>query len=658
MNSISAPHIELPSPSSPLRILLLEHSPQDASSILRELRNAGISVDPTILHQRSAFESALSSQSFAAVLAAYNLPGWTGLDAFSHLRQAGNDTPFLLVTGDLSEDAAAQCIQHGVNDYILKDRLARLPIALMRALEEKQLRDANTQVRFQLAESEARSRELIENSIYGIFRVSLDGTFLSANSALLQLLACNSFHELQSFNLATDIFRFPENFSHLLSSCREHGLVHSDETEWRRKDGGLVSIRLHFRCLSLPGPADAIEGVAEDVTELRLLERQLLQAQKFESIGQLAGGIAHDFNNVVGAILGWAELGFEQSRSHPVIAERFVRIREQADRAASLTRELLAFARRQTLQPRPVDLNAASHSLASFFDKVIDKNIEIKVISANLQPVKADPTQIEQVLMNLCLNACDAMPDGGRLTIETEMVLLDDSYCRFYPYVVPGPYAVLSVSDTGVGMDPETRDRIFEPFFTTKDRGKGTGMGLATVYGIVKQHSGFIHVYSEPKQGSLFRVYLPSLDPLTSAGQSSGAVAFPALNLRGTETILLAEDHDSIREMVRQTLVGLGYHVLAAADGQQALRLCESDTPALAILDVIMPHMGGSAAASALRARVPNLPILFTSGYSESAESSRLHLPASRFLQKPYSPTALGRAVREILDAPCPCSPV
>ncbi len=575
MKSSSAPQVDPPSPTSPLRLLLLEHSQKDAAAILHELRSAGISVDPIIVHQRSDFESALSSQNFAAILAAYTLPGWTGLDAFSHLRQTGNETPFLLVTGVLSEDATAQCTQHGVNDYMLKDRLARLPVALKRALEERQLRDANAQVRFQLAESEARSREPIENSIYGIFHVSFEGSFLSPNSVLLQLLACNSLHELQSLNLATDVFRYPENFSRLLASCREHGLVHSDETEWRRRDGGLVSVRLPFRYLSLPGSADAIEGVAEDVTELRLLERQLLQAQKFESIGQLAGG-AHDFNNVIGAILGWAELGYEQSRAHPVIAERFTRIREQAERAASFTRELPVFARRQTLEPRPVDLNAAFHSPATLFDKVIDKNIEIKVISANVQPVNAGPAQIEQVLMNLCLNARDAMPDGGRLSIETEMVLLDDSYCRLYPYVVPGSYAVLSVSDTGIGMDPEARERIFEPFFTTKHGGKGSGMGLATVYGIVKQHSGFIHVYSELKQGSLFRVYLPAMEVPLLAGYSSAPEASPTFNLHGTETILIAEDHDSIREMVRQTLVGLGYRVLAAADGQQALRLCET----------------------------------------------------------------------------------
>jgi two-component system, cell cycle sensor histidine kinase and response regulator CckA len=310
----------------------------------------------------------------------------------------------------------------------------------------------------------------------------------------------------------------------------------------------------------------------------------------------------------VGAILGWAELGFEQNRNNPQAAERFTRIREQAERAAALTRELLAFARRQVLQPRAVDLNDVAGGLVSFLDKVIGKDIEFKFLSAPLDSVKADPTQIEQVLMNICLNARDAMPQGGRLVIETEMVELDDAYCHFYPYVHPGRYAVISVSDTGIGMDAETRDRIFEPFFTTKERGKGTGMGLATAYGIVKQHSGFIHVYSEPGHGSLFRVYLPVLQstPLEGGGEN---VPPPSLaQIRGTETILLAEDHESVREMARQGLLSLGYRVLSAADGQEALELCSHETPALAVLDVIMPKLGGPAAAAKLLQTLPDLP--------------------------------------------------
>jgi two-component system cell cycle sensor histidine kinase/response regulator CckA len=498
--------------------------------------------------------------------------------------------------------------------------------------------------------SEARNRDLVENSIYGISRVTADGQFLDGNPALLSILGCASAAELQELNLVRDVFRFPEQGSELVASCREHGQVRGGESEWRRRDGGIVAVRLHLRWLSKPEHAGSIEIIAEDVTELRAMERQVRQSQKFEAIGQLAGGIAHDFNNVVGAILGWAELGIEQNRKAPQVVDRFAKIREQAERAATLTRQLLAFARRQVLQPRAVDLNAVTSGLVSFLDKVIGKDIELKVITAPLDCVKADPTQIEQVLMNLCLNARDAMPGGGRLVIETEMVELDDAYCRFYPQVPPGRYAVLSVSDTGQGMDAETRERIFEPFFTTKEHGKGTGMGLATVYGIVKQHGGFIHVYSEPGQGSLFRVYLPAHEGAVAEGSSVKAPA-PALGeMRGSETVLIAEDHESIREMARQTLLSLGYRVLSAGDGEEALRLCENEAPALAILDVIMPKLGGPAVAAKLTALFYGIPILFTSGYSQDSEGAVPATTGARYLQKPYSPTTLGRIVREILD--------
>jgi PAS domain S-box-containing protein len=636
----------------PLRILLLDDSQQDAETIIQELHSAGLAVECTVVGDREGFTEALSSVDYSAILAVDYLLDWNGIEALHFLRDTGKDIPFLLLTESLGEEAAAEFIRQGLNDCVWKDRLTRLPVALKRALDEKQLRDANARAQAALLESEARNRELVENSSYGIFRTSLHGTFLAANASLLELLVCKNITELKTLNLSTDVFRFPAQFAQLLVTCRQIGFVHSAETELRRKDGGLISVRLHLRYLSLPEQADQLEGIIEDVTELRALERQLAQAQKFETIGQLAGGIAHDYNNVIGAILGWAELGYEQSGNYPAIAERFARIRDQADRAAALTRELLAFARRQALQPRAVDLNAVTQGLTNLLDKVIDKSIEVKILPGSIAPVKADPSQIEQVVMNLCLNARDAMPEGGRLVIETELVQLDEAYCRFYPYVLPGCYVVLSVSDTGVGMDEQTRERIFEPFFTTKGRGKGTGIGLATVYGIVKQHGGFIHVYSEEGHGSLFRVYLPAMEAGVSLAAAEPVGMTAAGNLRGTETILLAEDHDSIREMARQSLVNFGYRVLAATDGEQAVRLCAEERPSLAVLDVVMPHLGGLATAAQLLTRFPGLPILYTSGYSESSRLGISTSAESRYLQKPYSPTALGRAIREMLGRP------
>jgi two-component system cell cycle sensor histidine kinase/response regulator CckA len=504
-----------------------------------------------------------------------------------------------------------------------------------------------------LALSEARNRDFVENTVYGIFRISAEGGFLDANPALLRILGCTS-EELKPPALVRDLFRYPAQYAECLAACRQQGRVHGMETEWRQRDGGIVAVRIHVRGLSASETAAA--AIVEDVTAVRAMERQLHQAQKFEAVGQLAGGVAHNFNNVVGAILGWAELGLDQSRGHPEIGERFARIREQAERAAALTRELLAFARRQVLQPRAVDLNAVTSDLASFLDKVIRKDIELKVVNAPLEPIKADPTQVEQVLMNLCLNARDAMPQGGRLLIETEMVELDESYCRFNSVTV-GRYAVLSVSDTGIGMDAEMREHIFEPFYSIKEQGKNGGMGLATAYGIVKQHGGFIHVYSEIGQGSLFRVYLPIAQSPRPESTRTPARAQSMAEVRGSETILLAEDHDSIREMARQALVQLGYRVLSAVDGEEALKLCESDKPALAILDLVMPKLNGPETAAKLVANIENLPILFTSGYSQESKRVETAAHTARYLQKPYSPSTLGRMVREILDQAKPPAP-
>ena len=629
-----------------LRVLVLEQSSNDSEALLRELRKAGMDIDPVVVAGRADFEAAITSGGFAAVLTGDQAAGWTALEALQCFRQAGHETPFLLVINSSLEEEDAESLKLGFDDYVLRERLTRIPAALKRVIQEKQLRDEKDRISSALQDSETRNRELIENSQYGIFRVALDGSFLSANPALLQILACGSPGELQRLNLATDVFRYREEFVKLIAACRAHGLVQSAESEWHRKDGGLVSVRLRMRHLSLPGSEEVLEGMVEDVTELRALEHQLRQAQKFETIGQLAGGIVHDFNNVVGAILGWAEIGFEQSRSYPSIAERFGRIREQADRAASLTREFLSFARRQANQLRPVDLNAVIKGLTSFLDKVIGKDIEIKYVEGVLRPVHADIAQIEQVLMNLCLNARDAMPDGGNLSIETEMVQLDDTYCRLYSGVSPGCYAVISVTDTGAGMSAETRERIFEPFFTTKECGKGTGIGLAPVYGIVKQHGGFIQVYSEPGNGSRFHVHLPVMDEALDAGAPHVTEAPASADLHGKETILYAEDHESIREMVRQSLVNLGYRVMAASDGEQALRFCEYETPALAILDVVMPHMGGQATAARLVARFPKLPILYTSGYLQASPNSPPQVPNTRFLQKPYSPVSRPRHPR------------
>ena len=398
---------------------------------------------------------------------------------------------------------------------------------------------------------------------------------------------------------------------------------------------------------------------AEERRTRKRLEIHVHQLQKFEAIGRLAGGIAHDFNNMIGAIMGWADMGLDEAPQGSRLRERFERIREQSSRAAKLTSQLLAFGRRQVLQPRRLNLNELVQEEMSFLGKVIGADIEIKVLAApDLCPTEADPTQIEQVLMNLCLNARDAMPQGGRLVIETRNAEIGEEHCRERPFAKPGKYVLLSVSDTGVGMDSATAERIFEPFFTTKEMGRGTGLGLATVYGIVKQHNGFIYVYSEPGKGTSFRVYL-----VAEAGAHEGReIKREERLLRGTETILLADDHEGLGESAREMLQRLGYETILAHDGLEALQRFNAnrDRIDLLLLDVVMPKLSGPEVYAQITALKPDAKVIFTTGYtSEAASLMSLTQNGAVLLQKPYSIAALSQAVRAALDgceakSPCP----
>ena len=397
--------------------------------------------------------------------------------------------------------------------------------------------------------------------------------------------------------------------------------------------------------------SNCVEVIVEDVTERIAMEKQLRQAQKFEAIGQLAGGIAHDFNNMIGAILGWAEIGLEETEAETRLHRHFDKVRHQAVRAAALTRQLLAFARRQILEPRNLDLNQNVTETLSLLEKVIGSNIEIKTkLAPNLTLVRADPTQIDQVLMNLCINARDAMPEGGCLTIETGDIVFDEKYCAVHTFARPGHYTLLAVTDTGTGMDAATLDRIFEPFFTTKDTGKGTGLGLATVYGIVSQHGGFLHVYSEVGIGTTFRTYLPVI---AAAERTPVNVEESRPARGGSETILIVEDHEGLRELARETLANLGYDILLASDGEEAVRVFQANCERidLLLLDVVLPKINGPEAYARISAEKEDVPVIFATGYSPEMEL--LHNAQERgltILQKPYVPRELARRVRETLD--------
>jgi PAS domain S-box-containing protein len=405
-------------------------------------------------------------------------------------------------------------------------------------------------------------------------------------------------------------------------------------TAFRGTDGKLIGIVEDFK----------------DITERKKLEEQLLQAQKMEAIGQLAGGIAHDFNNILTAIIGYGNLLNTEIGKDDLQRTYTIRILRSAERAANLTKGLLAFSRRQMISPKPINLNEIIKGVEKLLSSLLSEDIELSVVPAEKDLIIiADSSQIEQVLMNLATNARDAMPDGGSLTIRTELVEFDNEFIKTHGYDKPGFYAFISVEDTGVGMDEETKKRIFEPFFTTKEIGKGTGLGLSMAYGIIRQHNGYISVYSKPGKGTTFKIYLPLIK--STIGEEK-PVAFLSVK-RGTETVLIAEDDVEVRELIKKVLVGAGYKILEAKDGNDALKVFteNKDGIHLLIIDVIMPKKNGKEVYDEIKKEKPDIKVIFMSGYNADVIHKKGILKEGLdFISKPLLPDELLRKIREVLD--------
>jgi PAS domain S-box-containing protein len=443
----------------------------------------------------------------------------------------------------------------------------------------------------------------------------------------------------------------------------DHPIIHEAEqassrgepfqAEYRliRKDGQTIWVSDSAVVVRGSDSHQVMEGIIVDITERKLLENQLQQSRRMEAIGRLAGGIAHDFNNLLTIINGYAEMALHRTGVSPEIKTDLQQIGNASERASVLVRQLLAFGRKQVLQPKSLDLNAIVEGLDKLLNRLMGAHIEmITLCGPDIGTVKADPSQIEQVIMNLVVNARDAMPNGGRLTIETSNVELDANYARDHATVKPGPYVMLAVSDTGIGMDQETQAHIFEPFYTTKGGSRGTGLGLSTVYGIVKQSGGYIWVYSEPGRGTTFKVYLPRVEePVTKAP----AVVEGRVDRKGTETILLVEDEKAVRDLARSILVGQGYSVLVAESAAHAEDLAANSSREIHLLltDVVMPGVSGRELARRVTARRAKIRVLFMSGYTDNVIAKGGVLEAGvAFLQKPFTPRALTHKVREVLD--------
>jgi PAS domain S-box-containing protein len=509
-----------------------------------------------------------------------------------------------------------------------------------------------------LAQSEARYRGLFDGVPVGLYRSTPEGQFIEVNPTLVTLLGYPDRETLLATS-AIELHVDAEDRRRWQGATEQGSLLENYQVRWRRWDGSTVWVESSDRAVrDATGRVRYYEGVVTDITERKeaekartKLEAQLRQAQKMEAVGRLAGGVAHDFNNLLTVILGRAAILEHHLGSDARLQRNAALVVQTAERAAGLTQQLLAFSRQQVVQPQVLDLNAIVTGTERMLRRLLGEDVElISVLAPDLGRVKADAGQIEQVIMNLVVNARDAMPQGGRLVLETANVELDETYARQHPGSRAGRHAMLSVADTGSGMDRETQAQIFEPFFTTKEVGRGTGLGLSTVFGIVKQSEGSVFVYSEVGVGSTFKVYLPCVE-------ESATVATPELPVGaprgGSETILLVEDEESLRELARETLGGLGYTVLVATHGVEALDIGDRHEGALDLLltDVIMPQLSGPELAGQLGRRRPGLRVLFMSGYTGTllGQSRRLD-PGVTLLEKPFTPDALARKVRDVLD--------
>lgn len=631
--------------SRPLRVLFVDDCADDIRLSIRVLQKAGYEIREKVVQLREEFQEALSTGDYDLVLCDYRLPGWSGADVIAAVCDSGKELPVVLVTGTLGEETAVEMIKLGAADFVLKQRLFRLPLALERALREKQIREERKRAEERLK----LFGRILEASTDAVAILTPEGCFSEQNAAH-QALTEYPIEELRGHTAALLVgeAHFQEHWQAVLA-----GGGWEQESRIRTKSGREKTVEASvFAIHGDAGQVLCLVAIVRDVSERQRLQEQLRQAVKMEAVGRLAGGVAHDFNNLLNIILGYSELMLER-RNSPELLERGAReIRKAADRAAGLTRQLLAFSRQQVLAPRVLDLNGVIAEIEELLLRMLGEDVELLVTAAEgLDRVRADPGQIGQVIMNLAANSRDAMPQGGRFLLETANVVVSEAFAVQHANMPPGSYVVLSVTDTGSGMTPEVRDHIFEPFFTTKETGKGTGLGLATVYGIVKQSGGYIWVYSEPEQGTTFKIYLPRVEALPEPAQPSAA---PAVDCRGSETLLVVEDEEGVRVLVRDYLQMSGYTVLEAGRGDEALRIaCEhAGEISLMITDVIMPGMNGRELAERMAILRPTMKVLYMSGYAEAMVFRKGVLEQGvQFLQKPFAPPELGRKVRNVLRA-------
>jgi signal transduction histidine kinase/DNA-binding response OmpR family regulator len=640
-----------------LRLLIVEDCEDDAQLLLRQIRREGFDVVALRVDTADAMRDALENQSWDVILSDYAMPAFSAIEARGVLSETGADIPFIIISGTIGEETAVKALKSGANDFLTKGRLSRLVPAI-----EREMRDADERRRLHLAEgalveTRERMRFALDAAGVGTWEWDVVGDRVVWSDLLERL------HGIPEGGFGGTFGAFiasmhPEDQQRVRDTRRgflktrgdthlEYRVLMPDKTvRWIASIG-----RAFYDSEQRPIRA---AGIGFDITHEKQLQEHLAHAQKMESVGNLAGGIAHDFNNLLTVVEGCCQL----LQENPAIerqetAMRDVReIRRAVDRGAALTRQLLAFSRKQLLAPQIVSVNDIVTNLVSMLHRLIEESVHLDFrLATDLARVNVDPGQLEQVLVNLVVNARDAMPEGGRLTIETANVTIDAKYAHEHVEIRPGRHVMLSVSDTGLGIPRHLQAHVFEPFFTTKPKGQGTGLGLATVYGIVSQSGGYIFLYSEPEIGTTFKIYFPTALDETAAAPVHTRADQPQA-LEGNETILVVEDDVRLRDLDERILKKRGYHVLVAASAQEAIQTCTAyEEPIhLVLTDVIMPGGSGRVIGDWVVEHRPETRVVYMSGYTDNAIARHGVLEAGiRFLPKPFSPEALLRAIRAAL---------
>jgi two-component system, cell cycle sensor histidine kinase and response regulator CckA len=643
-----------PLTAKPLQVLFIGSDSSDVDLCVQALQKDGFAVRAEVLESRE-LRPQLSSYACDVILAGHSLTASAGIEALERLLEERRDIPLIIVTGTLDEEAAVCCIKAGATDYVLKAGLWRLPVAVRRAVEARALHEERARAEQALKAWEERYRMLFERNSAGVYRAALDGRILDLNLACARIFGYASREEALNHTL-WDVASSAAEMQKLIALVQKQKTFADLEVGLRRVDGRPVWVLGSASLIeSEDGKPASIEGTLIDITDRKRLEQQLRQSAKMEAVGRAAGGLAHDFNNLLTAILGYSDLLLERLPANSQLSRYAVEVKKASERAFSLTRRLLTVSRQQVVAPQVLNLNAVVADMQKMLRQLMREDIELVIqLEPQLETVKADPGRIEQVILNLALNSRDAMAKGGRLTIETANIELpqpSDRMISEQPNIRAGHYVMLAVSDTGCGMDSETQTRIFEPFFTTKGNDQSAGLGLSTAYDVVKQSRGYVSVRSEPGHGTTFKVYLPRAEEKSSPARPPETLGKAP---KGSETILLVEDEDAVRELMRMALLAKGHKVLQAASGEDALKICEEHSGPihLMVTDVIMPRVGGQELARRLAALRPETKVLYISGYTgEGSGWPEVSNAETAFLQKPFTPETLMRQVRERLDA-------